>query len=136
MEIKPTEIHPFVVEAAALRQTKAHDGEREGSWRLDLILKNIGKSKRIKIGCSIRYYDQQEEFLGLDTPYWHQGTIIRPQEHQDISLHVDPPVSTRTAELRIFSKSSISSSDDPWWIAPVILIVSVAAFIAFKILTQ
>ena len=136
MEIRPTEIHPFVVEASALRQTKARDGELEGGWRLDLILKNTGKSKRTKIGCSIRYYDQQGEFLGLDTPYWHQGPIFRPQEHRDMSLHVDPPHSVRTAEIRIFSKSSVCSSDDPWWIAPVILIVSVAAFTVFKILIQ
>jgi hypothetical protein len=50
MEIKPTEIYPFTLEASALRQNKATDGESEGSWRLDLIIKNVGKSKRAKIG--------------------------------------------------------------------------------------
>jgi hypothetical protein len=136
MEIKPTEIYPFALEASALRQNKATDGESEGSWRLDLIIKNVGKSKRAKIGYSIRYFDQQGKFLGLDTPYWHQGAVFRPQENRDISLHVNPPEHAITAEFRIFSKASISSSDDPWWAAPLIIISSVLAILLFRILTK
>lgn len=135
MKIQLADVHPFVVNASALRQVKARDGEAEGGWRLDLIVKNAGRWSRSKIRCSLRYYDKNGTFLGLDTPYWQQCTVAS-QSEQSVSLYVDPPAAAEIAELHIISKSTFTCSEGPWWSAPLLVALSVAAYAVFRRFTH
>ena len=117
MKIEEIEISPFEIIDKCIRQQKARDGEIEGGWRLDLVIKNTDRKTRSKIKVSLRYYDKDQKFIGLDSEkLWHEE-YIKHDEIKDLSFYIEPPKETEKAELRINSKNSVPAwvHDPPVW---------------------
>ena len=117
MKIEEIEISPLKIIDKCIRQQKARDGEIEGGWRLDLIVRNTDNKTRSKIRVSLRYYNKEQEFIGLDSEkLWHEE-YIKHNEEKDLSFYISPPKETEKVELRIKSKNSVPAwvHDPPVW---------------------
>ena len=138
MELKPIEISPFSVDESAIRQLKASCGESEGGWRMDLVLTNQGRKRMSRLTFSLRYYSAEGEFLGLDKVQDYENQAICSGVSRDYALHISPLADASYAELRIFSVTGFKAllDDDPWWLAPLAIIVVVLIVVAWSFLAR
>lgn len=127
MTIEKIETSPFEIIDNCIRQRKARDGESEGGWRLDLVVKNTGNKPRSKIEVSLRYFDKDKMFVGLDQQSLWRDDYIKQNETKDLTFYIEPPREVERVELRIKSKSSISGwvEDPPIWLIVLFVFVVV-----------
>ncbi len=138
MQLKPKEIAPFRIDDSAIRQLKVRNGESEGGWRLDLVLTNESSQKLSRLDFSIRYFTEDNSFVGLDKPSVYSPMTFHPDTAQDVALYIEPPPKAASAELRITAKSGLRTlfDDDPWWLAPAAILVGILSIIVWQQLTE
>ena len=137
MIIEQSEIFPFEVLDVCIRQKKARDGESEGGWRLDLVAKNVGDNTRSKLEISLRYFDKDQKFVGLDKQSLWKDDYIKQDEVKDFSFYIEPPNEAEKVELRIQSKIGLPTwvNDPPVWLIFLFVFIVVGIFIVIQQLT-
>ena len=119
MKIAIIEEPPFTVDQAVLRQIQGCESEGDSHSRIDLILVNGAKKFTGKVVFSCRYYDEDDSFCGVDTPWWHLHKCIAPNDSVDVVLSVNTPENASRVDVRISCNTKLMDqqiTDLPFWL--------------------